>query len=51
MIGEEAFLEIEALVASGEWCGIVGDSGESNDDEDGKGTESWAGGRERNRGG
>jgi hypothetical protein len=48
MIGEEAFLGIEDLK---EFRGSVGDRGESNAEEDGNGTESWAGGRERKRGG
>ena len=40
MIGEEAFLGIGDLTAFGEKCGSVGDRGESNEEEDGNGTES-----------
>lgn len=40
MIGEEVFLGIGDLKASGELWSSVGDRGESNDEEDGNGTES-----------
>jgi hypothetical protein len=46
MIGEEAFLGIGDLMT---FRGSVGDRGESKDEEDGNGTESWAGGKERKR--
>ena len=46
MIGEDVFLDLNA---SGELWSSVGDRGESNDEVDGNGTESWAGGRERKR--
>jgi hypothetical protein len=46
MIGEEAFLGIGDLKT---FRGSVGDRGESNDEVDGNGTESWAGGKERKR--
>jgi hypothetical protein len=49
MIGEEAFLGSEDLKPGGEFWSSVGDRGESNDEEDGNGTESRAGGRERKR--
>ena len=49
MIGEDAFLGIGDLKAWEEFWGSVGDRGESNAEEDGNGTESWAGGRERKR--
>jgi hypothetical protein len=46
MIGEEAFLGIEDLETFG---GSMGDRGESSDEVDGNGTESWADGKERKR--
>jgi hypothetical protein len=49
IIGEEAFLGIGDLKVGEEFRGSMGDSGESNDEVDGNGTESWAGGRERKR--
>jgi hypothetical protein len=48
MIGEEAFLGIGDLTGDG-IRGPVGERGESNDEVDGNGTESWAGGKERKR--
>jgi len=47
MIGEEAFLGIGDLIT---FLGSVGDKGESNEEE-GNGTEPWAVGKERKRGG
>jgi hypothetical protein len=49
MIGEEEFLGSGDLTASGGYWGSIGDRGESKDVEDGNGTESWTGGRERKR--
>lgn len=49
MIGEEEFLGIGDLAKIGD--GSVGDRGESREEEDGNGTESRAGGRERKRDG
>jgi len=46
---EEAFLGIGDLSEGSR--GSVGDRGESRDEEDGKGTESWADGREMKRDG
>jgi hypothetical protein len=40
MIGEEEFLGIGDLTGPGENSGIVGDRGESEEEDDGKGTES-----------
>ena len=51
IIGEEAFLGIGDLNANEESWDSMGDKGESSDEEDGNGTESWAGGKERKRGG
>ena len=44
MIGEEAFLGIGDLIT---FLGSARDKGESNDDDEGNGTESWAVGKER----
>ena len=51
MIGEDEFLGSGDLAENGDGWGSVGDRGESREEEDGKGTESLAGGRERKRDG
>ena len=51
MIGEEVFLGTGDLMTFLGSVGERGERGESNDEEDWKGTESWAVGKERKRGG